>query len=367
MLFHCDNSATAAWLSCGAPHTVAARELVQRRFGLFVAGHIRLGVQHIPGASNVLADALSRGQWGRFGPECAAVLEVASPFLCDVLLQYELYWVRFLLVFGLVWFVVQPTEAVLSLYVAFLWAAYPTVKNYLQGLQRSLLDRGWFGHFSQWRGLQQALAGLRHRAKEVQHKLPITPFILLHVVQVLNFSVATEVMVFIAMLVAFGAFLRKANVCAASCSLVHVQCSLLRKDVVLDMRRYCLHVTLRFTHSLGSPPHTVVMSGMEGHPLDPVKWWADYVAAVPAPSEAAAFWVHVRWGVCAMMYTELVRWVKVLLSRAGFDASKYTGHSFRRGTASYSFLVGLPELLVKELGAWRSQVYQVYTWTLFQA
>jgi hypothetical protein len=34
--------------------------------------------------------------------------------------QYEVYWVRFLLVFGLVWFVVQPTEAVVSLYVAFL-------------------------------------------------------------------------------------------------------------------------------------------------------------------------------------------------------------------------------------------------------
>jgi hypothetical protein len=126
--------------------------------------------------------------------------------------QYEMYWVRFLLVFGLVWFVVQPTEAVVSLYVAF-WArsaAYPTVKNYLQGLQQFLLDRGWSGHFSQWRGLQQALTGLRHRAKGVQRKLPITPFILLRVVQVLEFASAVEVMVFTAILVAFGAFLRKA-------------------------------------------------------------------------------------------------------------------------------------------------------------
>ena len=106
--------------------------------------------------------------------------------------QYEVYWVRFLLVFGLVWFVVQPTEAVVSLYVAFLArsVSYGTVKNYLQGLQRFLLDRGWSGHFSEWRSLQQALVGLRRRAKEVRCKLPITPFILLKVVQVLDFGSA---------------------------------------------------------------------------------------------------------------------------------------------------------------------------------
>ena len=130
---------------------------------------------------------------------------------------------------------------------------------------------------------------------------------------------------FAAMLVAFGAFLRKANVCAASRSLVHVQRSFLRKDVVLDLRRYCLHVTLRFMKNLqfGESTHTVVVSGMEGHPLDPVKWWADYVAAVPAPLDAAAFGYMSGGVYVPMVHTEFVRWVKALLSRAGFGASKY--------------------------------------------
>jgi hypothetical protein len=278
--------------------------------------------------------------------------------------QYEVYWVRFLLVFGLVWFVVQPTEAVVSLYVAFLArsASYGTVKNYLQGLQRFLLDRGWSGHFSEWRGLQQALVGLRRRAKEVRRKLPITPFILLKVVQVLDFGSAVELMVFTAMLVAFGAFLRKANVCAASRSLSHVQRTLLRKDVVIDLQRYCLHVTLRFMKNaqFGDSAHTVVVAGQRGHPLDPVRWWCDYVAQVPAPAEAAAFGYMADGRYTPMVHTEFVRWVKDLLSRAGFDAAQFAGHSFRRGAATFSFLVGLPELLIKELGAWRSRVYQVY-------
>lgn len=278
--------------------------------------------------------------------------------------QYELYWVRFLLVFGLLPFVVSPSDAVLCLYVAFLArsASYGSVKNYLKGLQRFLLDRGWSGHFSSFRGVQQALAGLRRRALGVQRKLPITPFVLLRVLTVLDTASDAEVMAFTAMLVAFGAFLRKANVCAASRSLSHVQRSLLRGDVVLDLRQYCLHVTLRFMKNaqFAGSEHRVVVSGCRGHPLDPVAWWVVFTRRVPAPAGAAAFGVMRGGAYVPLVHSEFVSWVKRLVARAGLDASGFSGHSFRRGAASYSFLVGLPELLIKELGAWRSQVYQVY-------
>lgn len=85
VLVLCDNASTVAWLTGGAPRPQAARVLVQALFGLCVQWHVRLAVQHIPGESNVLADALSRRQWGRFGTECAAALGVDSPFLSCVL------------------------------------------------------------------------------------------------------------------------------------------------------------------------------------------------------------------------------------------------------------------------------------------
>lgn len=109
-----------------------------------------------------------------------------------------------------------------------------------------------------------------------------------------------------------------------------------------------------------SLPLLVVVAGRRGHPLDPVVWWCLYVALVPAPQEAAAFGYTSEGVYVPLVHTEFVSWVKRLLSRAGFDSSKYAGHSFRRGAATFSFLVGLPDLLVKEMGAWRSQVYQVY-------
>jgi hypothetical protein len=214
------------------------------------------------------------------------------------------------------------------------------------------LDRGWSGHFSKSRALQQTLACLRRRAQAVRRKLPITHFILLRVLQVLDLGSALEVIVFTAMLVAFGAFLRKANVCAASRSLPHVQRSLLRRDVVVDLRRYCLHVSLRFMNNaqFGESVHTVVVAGQPGHPLDLVKWWVDYTARVPAPADAAAFGYMSGSSYVPMVHTEFVRWVKALLTRAGFDAAQYAGHSFRRGAATFSFLAGLPEMLIKELG-----------------
>jgi hypothetical protein len=142
---------------------------------------------------------------------------------------YELWWVRFLLVFNLLAFVAAPTEAVVCLFVAFLARtnSYGSVKNCLKGLQRFLLERGWSGHFSSFWGLQQCLAGLRRASKAVQRKLPITPLILLRVLCVLEVASPVERMIFTAMLVAFGAFLRKANVCVllpAACLMFSGRC-----------------------------------------------------------------------------------------------------------------------------------------------
>ena len=278
--------------------------------------------------------------------------------------QYEVYWVRFLLVFHLLAFLCTPTEGVLELYVAWLARSvqYGAVRTYLQGLQRFLKARGWVGHFSDFWNLQQVLAGLRRRASAVVRKLPITPFMLSQVYAVLVHTSDMEVMMFTAMLVAFGAFLRKANVCAASDSISHVQKALLRKDVVLDLSNYCIHVALRFRKNAqyGEAAHKVAMAGCRGHILDPVWWWCEYTRRVPAAESEAAFGFMEGERYVPLTHSVFVQWVKTLISRAGFNAAGYSGHSFRRGAATFSFLVGLPEFLIKEMGAWRSQVYQVY-------
>jgi hypothetical protein len=52
--------------------------------------------------------------------------------------------------------------------------------------------------------LQQTLAGLRRAAKATQRKLPITTFVLLRVLSVLQLTCPVECMIFTAMLPAPG-------------------------------------------------------------------------------------------------------------------------------------------------------------------
>ena len=48
------------------------------------------------------------------------------------------------------------------------------------------------------------------------------------------------------------------------------------------------------------------------------------------------------------------------LSSAGVQADGYTGHSFRIGTAMTAVAKGIPDNMIKALGRWTSEAYQVY-------
>ena len=54
--------------------------------------------------------------------------------------------------------------------------------------------------------------------------------------------------------------------------------------------------------------------------------------------------------------TKLKHW----LLQAGLDPSLFSGHSFRRGGASYLYSIGGSTLMVQVMGDWRSQVFTRY-------
>ena len=63
-----------------------------------------------------------------------------------------------------------------------------------------------------------------------------------------------------------------------------------------------------------------------------------------------------------LSYTVLLTQFKWALKRCGIDHTKYAGHSFRRGGATWMFSVlKLPSELIRILGDWKSQAYLLYT------
>lgn len=140
--------------------------------------------------------------------------------------------------------------------------------------------------------------------------------------------------------------------------------SLLRSDVHIDARQYALSVKLRFMKNaqFADSVHTVMIAGVLGHPLDPVMWYRKYVQMVPAPESASAFSFPAAAGseLRPLVHSAFVSKFKALLCRAGIQADAFSGHSFRRGAASFSYLVGIGEFMIQHMGAWKSQVYKVY-------
>ena len=49
-----------------------------------------------------------------------------------------------------------------------------------------------------------------------------------------------------------------------------------------------------------------------------------------------------------------------MLSVAHIDHEAYSGHSFRIGAATMAAQAGLPAYMIKMLGQWTSDAYQIY-------
>ena len=59
-------------------------------------------------------------------------------------------------------------------------------------------------------------------------------------------------------------------------------------------------------------------------------------------------------------YTSFTKRLKGLLVKAGYDADAYSGHSFRRGGATFLHLCGGTALQVQATGDWSSSCFTRY-------
>ena len=60
----------------------------------------------------------------------------------------------------------------------------------------------------------------------------------------------------------------------------------------------------------------------------------------------------------APVHNNFVGAFKKLVMAAGLDWTKYSGHSFRRGGATFAFNLGVNPELIQYLGDWASDAYK---------
>lgn len=208
-------------------------------------------------------------------------------------------------------------------------------------------------------GLDETLQGLKRRLKGTPRMaLPIDPVILRRMYQYINTNNKFDLAMWCGYLVAFYCLFRKANVVPKD-SAFDPSSILTRSDIEVDEcgRRVLVYVNFSKTNQYMKEFHVIPVPANSDPALDLFRHMKLLFSQVNALETAPAFSYSKTSFVNHKSYTVKL---KALLTRAGLDPALYSGHSFRRGGASYLYSIGGTTLMVQTLGDWSSQVFTRY-------
>ena len=106
---------------------------------------------------------------------------------------------------------------------------------------------------------------------------------------------------------------------------------------------------------------THIFLGHTGAAICPVVAVLSYCAVRPSSPITAPLFIQQDGSFLSR--SSFVQEVRSALRSAGIDHSLYAGHSFRIGAATTAALAGVPDHLIKALGRWHSDAFQLYTRT----
>jgi len=177
--------------------------------------------------------------------------------------------------------------------------------------------------------------------------------------------------VWAAMLVGFFGMLRKDNLTKGKPDPFHPFRGLRRGDVDISRQRIWLRLRVAKTAQFGEEPHVLGLeaSGCDLCPVRAVRQHLDETAGLKADSYLFVSKGKGARGAAAvpLSHTSLVRGIKMLVRAIGADPVMFSGHSLRRGGASFAYDVGIPEVAIQAHGNWRSEAVRVYReWSVAQ-
>jgi len=213
--------------------------------------------------------------------------------------------------------------------------------------------------------VHRCLMGLKRLCvTPVRRKLPITPGLLLRMRRcpTIDWEHPAMIVVWAAMLVAFFCFLRKDNFTVKKADSFNTRVHLMRGDI----RRTAGGFQFTFRHSktnqVATRVHRTAVAEMRGSPLDPVQAVLRAFALCPrAKASDPAFAIPQPVGPpVPLTHGAFVQALKFCLREIGVDHTQYSGHSFRRGGATFAHRLGVDPLLIKIMGDWSSDAFMSY-------
>ena len=298
-------------------------------------------------------------------PEAALDREVQSyrgaAFALSTQRSYSTHrkrYLEFCLQFGY-----QPipvSQTVLQRYVAHLAREieYSSIRQYLNIIRLLHVEEGLPKPLEDNQPLSLMMRGVRRTLGDAtSRKLPITPQILLKTRGLLNWEEPGHILFWAAALAAFFGMLRQSNLLPNPPfdPTKHLRrCDVLAYPWGLGLSiRWSKTIQFRERELLVPLPH------LPGHPLDPVSAvHAAFKLHTLASSEAPVFFDPKGKG--PFTPTAFAKMLQSLLRKLDLDSKAFSGHSLRRGGATWALHNKLPAEAIKVLGDWRSDAYLAY-------
>ena len=267
-------------------------------------------------------------------------------------------WFFFCTFFG--FFIMTASDESLCLFAELmsLTCGYPHIKSVLGSIKYIHLAKG-HNYPSESFNLDCTLQGLKRRlARTPNQVLPLDPGILREMYKFIDTDKPEDLSLWCSFLVAFFCLFRKANVVPEGTKF-DPNGILTREDIFVDDANHQVYIYVAFskTNQFMKRSHTIPIPQNNDEAMDLYRHMKKLMEICPADDTAPAFTYGKNKYISYRIFTNRL---KDLLGRAGRNPDWYSGHSFRRGGASYLHSIGGNTLLVQTLGEWASQIFVRY-------
>ena len=192
-------------------------------------------------------------------------------------------------------------------------------------------------------------------------KALLSPSILLQFRAHLNLCDSAHLALWSAFLIGFFTFFRTANLVPRSLDTFSARTALSRGSVSFTSSGALLTVTRTKTRQSGDTALVVPVPRIPGSPLCPTFALQSLLRIVRAPATYPLFtFTTTANQLDCITAQSLNDGIKHLASLASFNPQDFSGHSLRRGGATFAFTCGIPAELIKLQGDWRSDAYMLY-------
>ena len=163
-------------------------------------------------------------------------------------------------------------------------------------------------------------------------------------------------------LTSFYSMLRKSSAVPHSRSTFNPQTGLSRMKVSFPTGKGICMVLQNHSKTIQFMNRTAIVPMVTNstEPLCPVYHMRLLFTTFQLPNSLPAFSYVSKSKVHCVTYSGFTKELRRLLDAAGYKAASYSGHSFRRGGASYLYSMGADPLIIQASGDWASDCYTRY-------